>query len=131
MGIQASLNLVVPTGETSYRYEPSEHEEGVYYALSYRRKRVCIDSGLLPILESFLRAPMDNRTFGDINHALWEFTKDYPTMWWRHQRTGEFLEITKITVSIVGKNELVLTPHYKVPNAIRDPQGFEGHHPRS
>lgn len=131
MGIQASLNLVVPTGEVSYRYEPSEHAEGVYYALSYRKKRVCIDSGLLPILEAYLRAPMDQRTFDDINHALWEFTKDYSALWWRCQRTGEFLKVTKITVSAVGRDTLVLTPHYEVPNEVRDPRRVESDQHRS
>lgn len=107
---------VLPTGEASYRYEPQETDEGTYFALSYRRKRVCIDSGLDYVLSHYLRASADPVTLRRVDHDIAEFLADYPMLWWKNQHTGEFLELVRITSNIVDRHRLVLSPHYKVPN---------------
>jgi hypothetical protein len=133
---QQELSLTpVPTGEASYRHDPADTTEGTYFALSYRGKRVCIDSGLLAVVENFKGLPMDRRTRDSIDKGISDFLKDYPKVWWKNHRTNEELEIVEVTCSYVKMNEsphdygtplspsrsyshmeLVLSPHYKVPN---------------
>lgn len=107
---------VLPTGEASYRHEPSETDEGTYFAMGYRRKRVCIDSGLKYIMDQYLQEMADPVTLRRVDHDIAEFLADYPQLWWKNQRTGEFLDLIRITSNIVDKHRLVLSPHYKVPN---------------
>lgn len=124
------LKPVVPTGEASYRYDPAETDEGVYFAIGYRGKRVCIDSGLLHIMEQFKGWPTNGSLHDAADYVISNFLKDYPKVWWKNQRTGEILEVVKITTSCIRTAPagepftprqlttmtLILSPHYKVPN---------------
>lgn len=121
-----------------------EHvDEGTYFALSYRGKRVCIDTGILYVLEQFIGEFTGAVTRARIDHMLYEFLKDYQTVWCRNAQ-GEIVEITKLTSNFVkiheskhvynglrsfGHMELVLSPHYKVPNEVRSTQRLEGDQP--
>jgi hypothetical protein len=117
MDLQNQKLITVPTGEVERTRGEEEADQGVYFALSYRKKRVCIDSGLRHVLQRFVGAPNDEKTRSEINHEVSSFLESYSTLWWKHPRTGEFLEMKSLACEGI-KDILALTPHYKVPNAV-------------
>ncbi len=128
--VQQDLGLTVPTGEAEKQRDPANTIDGMYFALSYRGKRVCIDSGIQSIINPFRGQRADSFTRVAIDSVLAEFLKDYSELWYKCPRTGEFLVLEKVTCSFIRTKPkdmkfaprqftemtLVLSPHYKVPN---------------
>jgi hypothetical protein len=109
---------------------PEIKGEGVYFALSYRNKVVCIDSGIQSILDQFIMCLTDRRTLDEVDNMLSIFLEDYSEAWYKDPRTGEVLVLEKLTSSVVVCNPpdmkfaprqlrqhvLTLSPHFKVPS---------------